>query len=115
MATFQELARDYAKRIKDAIASDGFTSRSRISPQDLRGSRTLQEAKQVKREIDGLIYKQSKKPLSEDDKRKIIEQIDQELGLPRNIQKSYNIVESASNDDLADLADEIENVLGGKK
>jgi len=115
MATFQELARDYAKRIKDAIASDGFTSRSKISPQDLRNSRTLQEAKKIKREIDDLIYTQSKLPLSEDDKRRIIEQIDQELGLPKNIQKSYNIVESASNDDLADLADEIENVLGGKK
>lgn len=115
MATFQELARDYAKRIKDAIASDGFTSRSKISPQDLRNSRTLQEAKKIKREIDDLIYTQNKRPLSEDDKRRIIEQIDQELGLPKNIQKSYNIVESASNDDLADLADEIENVLGGKK
>lgn len=115
MATFQELAKNYAKRIKDAILFDGFTTRSRISPQDLRGSRTLQEAKKIKREIDGLIYTQSNKLLSEDDKRKIIEQIDQELGLPRNIQKSYNIVESASNDDLADLADEIENVLGGKK
>lgn len=115
MAIFQELARDYAKRIKDAIASDGFTSRSKVSPQGLRNSRTLQEAKKIKREIDGLIYTQSKKPLSEEDKRKIIEGIDQELGLPKNIQKSYHIVESASNDDLADLADEIENVLGGKK
>jgi len=115
MATFQVLARDYAKRIREALASDGFTSRSRVSPQDLRRSRTLQEAKSIKREIDGLVYTQSKNPLSEDDKRKIIEQIDQELGLPRKIQKGHNIVESASNDDLSDLADEIENVLGGKK
>lgn len=115
MATLQELARDYAKRIKDAIASDGFTNRSKISQQDLRNSRTLQEAKKIKREIDGLTYSVSKKSLSEEDKRKIIEGIDQELGLPKNIQKSYNIVESASNDDLADLADEIESVLGGKK
>jgi hypothetical protein len=115
MATFQELARDYAKRIREAIASDGFTSRSKISPQDLRNSKTLREAKEVKREIDGLIYTQSKQPLSEADKRAIRDLIDQELGLPRNIQRSHNIVESASNDDLSDLADEIENVLGGKK
>lgn len=115
MATFQELARDYAKRIKEAISSDGFTSRSRISPQDLRGSRTLREAKTIKREIDGLVYTQNQKPLSDADKRNIIEQIDQELGLPRRIEKRYHIVESASNDDLSDLADEIENVLGGKK
>lgn len=115
MATLQGLAKGYAKRIKDAIVSDGFTSRSRIDPQDLRNSRTLQEAKKIKHEIDGLIYTQSKKPVTEDDKRKITEKIDHELGFPRNIQKIYNIVESASNDDLSDLADEIENVLGGKK
>lgn len=115
MATFPERAKDYAKRIREAIASDGFTSRSKISPQDLLNSKTLREAKDIKRAIDGLIYTQSKKPLSENDKRQIIEQIDQELGLPRKIQKGYNIVESASNDDLSDLADEIENVLGGRK
>lgn len=114
MATFQELARDYAKRIREAIASDGFTSRSKVSPQDLRNSRTLREAKDIKREIDGLIYTQSKQPLSEADKRTIKELIDRELGLPVNVQKGYGI-ESASNDDLSDLADVIENVLGGKK
>lgn len=115
MATFQELAKDYAKRIKDAMVSDGFTSKSKISSQDLRNSKTLQEAKQIKRDIDGLVYTQSRKPLSEDDKRKIFEQIDKELGLPKKIQKSQYIVESASNDDLSDLADVIENILGGKK
>ena len=115
MATFQELARDYAERIKGAISSDGFSDRSKVLPQDLRNSQTLREAKRIKQEIDGLVYTQSQKPLSDSDKRSIIEQIDNELGLPKNIQKSYYIVESASNDDLADLADEIENILGGRK
>ena len=115
MATFQDLAKDYAKRIKEAIASDGFTGISRISPQNLLYSRTLQEAKEIKSEIDGLVYSKDNKPLSEDDKHNLIEQIYQELGLPRRIQKNHNIIESASNDDLSDLADEIENLLGGKK
>lgn len=115
MATIQELARGYAKQIKDAIASDGFTSRARVSPQELQNSKTLIELRKVKREIDGLIYTPSNKPISDIDKRNIIEQVDQELGLPTTAQKSFNIVESASNDDLSDLADVIENVLGGKK
>ncbi|WP_158236047.1 hypothetical protein [Hydrogenovibrio sp. SC-1] len=48
MATFQELERDYAKHMKEAIASDGFTSSSKISPQDIQNPRTLQEAKIIK-------------------------------------------------------------------
>jgi len=115
MATFQELASKYAERIKAAISSDGFSSRSKLSPQDLRHSQTLREAKLIKQEIDGLVYSQSQKALTDADKRSIIEKIDGELGLPKNIQKSYHIVEAASNDDLADLADEIENILGGRK
>jgi len=115
MASFQELARQYAKRIREAINADGFNSRSKVSPKDLQGSETLAEAKRVKRDIDGLVYTQSRKQLSEQEKRKLIKQIEEELGLPQNIQKSHNIVESASNDDLSDLADEIENILGGKK
>lgn len=115
MTTLQELAKNYAKRIKDAITSDGFANQTRIKNRDFRSSKTLQEAKKIKQEIDGLVYTQSNKPLTDDDKRKIIKEIDQELGLQRNIQKSYSVVESASNDDLSDLADEIENVLSGNK
>lgn len=115
MATFQELEKEYAKRIKTKIVSDGFTSTSKVSPQDLLHSRTLQEAKKIRREIDLLVYSKSEKPLSESDKYKIIEGIDKELGLPKKIERNFSIVESASNDDLADLADAIENMLGGKK
>lgn len=100
MATFQELARDYARRIREAIASDGFTRGAKASPQDLRNSKTLQEAKKIRREIDGLVYTQNNNPLSEADKRRIKELVDQELGLPKKIQEGYGI-ESASNDDLS--------------
>ncbi|WP_010605706.1 hypothetical protein [Pseudoalteromonas maricaloris] len=115
MATFQELARNYAERIRSAIASDGLSNRTKVYADDLRGSNTLLEAKRIKREIDSLVYSGSNTPLSEADKRDILERLNQELGLPTHRQKSFGIVESASNDDLADLADEIENVLGGKK
>lgn len=112
MATFNELAKDYAERIRRAIRTDNFQTLRSLSPNDLIQSNTLREAKAVKRDIDSLVYTESNKPLSEQDKNRLVQDVDQELGLPRRTQKS--LVESASNDDLADLADEIENVLRGK-
>lgn len=50
MASLQELAQGYAKRIKQAITSDNF-NRFRISTQDLRYSKMLREAKAVKSDI----------------------------------------------------------------
>lgn len=115
MAKMKELAKKYANRIKVAINSDGFPTNKKIDPNDLINSNTQQEIKAVKRDIDGLIYEQSKQRLTEDDKRKIIDEINRELGLPRTIQKSDQLSESASNDDLSDLADAVENMLRGKK
>ena len=80
----------------------------------IKNSKTLQTAKEIGREIDGLVYTASRQPLSDADKRAIKELIDRELGLPTRMQKSF-AVESASNDDLSDLADVIENILGGNK
>ena len=114
MATFQELARDYAERIRKNIELDRFSGYYKIPVESIRNSRTLQEAKAIKREIDQLVYINSNLPLSESDKDAIKGLIDRELGLPQNLLKSYAI-ESASNDDLADLADAIENVLRGGK
>ena len=81
---------------------------------EIKNSKTLQTAKEIGREIDGLVYTASRQPLSDADKRAIKELIDRELGLPTRMQKSF-AVESASNDDLSDLADVIENILGGNK
>jgi len=113
VATFQELAKQYADRIRKAIQADNFSRIRSLSSFDVMGSETLRETKAVKRDIDNLVYTDSRKPLTEQDKDRLVKDIDQELGLPRRIQKS--LVESASNDDLADLADQIENVLKGKK
>lgn len=113
MATFDELAREYAQRIRTAIRTDGFTANRRPWASDVAGSRTLQEAKAVKRDIDGLVYTKNNRSLSPEDKQQIIEQIDRELGLPKRI-IGEGFVNKASNDDFSDLADEIENILKGR-
>ena len=115
MPTYDELAKVYAERIQRAISADGFKLGEGISDNDLRLSNTLSEAKSVKRDIDNLVHTTSKTPLSEDNKRSLIVKINQELGLGGDFYKSHLFIESASNDDLSDLADEIENILSGSK
>ncbi|SGZ09748.1 hypothetical protein [Moritella viscosa] len=113
MATFNEFARQYAQRIKDAIRRDGFRPNQRISSSDIARSYTLSEAKSVKQDIDNLVFTSTNQPLSEADKRKIVEQIDVELGLPKR-KLNEKFVSNASNDDFSDMADEIENILRGR-
>jgi len=112
MATFNELAKRYAQRILDAIAQDGFSEYTTITASALRASKTVQEIKTVKRNIDGLVYTETEKPISESDKTRIIIEIQKELHLPSQRQMEL-VLEAASNDDLSDLADEIENILKG--
>lgn len=114
MPTFQELASGYAKRIRDAIEIDKFTNRKQILAHEIKNSRTLQVAKDISREIDGLVYTNNNQPLSEADKRAIKELIDRALQLPRRLHEGYSL-EAASNDNLSDLADVIENILSGNK
>jgi len=113
MPTYSELAKQYSDRIKSALAKDGFTVTSRISASNLRYSATLKELKAIKSDIDSLVYTESRKSLSENDKSRVLVEIQQELHLP-NLRQMENLVESASNDDLSDLADEIENILKGR-
>jgi hypothetical protein len=114
VATFDELAKQYAARLKKSIASDGFIAHGEVSPEELKTSETLREAKSIKGEIDGLSYTSSGKPLSDADKQIIVERIDEELGRSFEIRKSVPVFESASNDDLSKLADVIESILRGK-
>ncbi len=113
MATINELARQYAERISKAIAEDGFSRGTEISASVLRASKTIRAIKSVKTEIDELTYTETIKPISETDKGKIVAGIQKELRLPTQRQMEI-ILEAASNDDLSDLADEIENILRGR-
>jgi hypothetical protein len=113
MPTFSELGQSYAERIKAALAKDGFTTTSRISASDLPYSSTLRELKAIKSDIDGLVYTESRKALSESDKGRVLIEIQKQLYLP-NVRQIERMVEFASNDDLSDLADTIENILKGR-
>jgi hypothetical protein len=114
MTTFNEhaqrYAQRYAQRILEAIAKDRFSTYTKITASALYASKTIQEIKSVKRDIDALVYPETRKPSSESDKRRIIVEIQKELNVPTQRQME-SIFETASNDDLSDLADEVENIL----
>ena len=113
MPTINELAKRYARRILNAIERDGFSKYKKVTASSLASSATINELKAIKQEIDGLYYSETKKPISEADKLQLITEIQRELHLPSRKQMEM-IFESASNDDLSDLADEIENILKGQ-
>ncbi|ODS31580.1 MAG: hypothetical protein SCARUB_03301 [Candidatus Scalindua rubra] len=114
MATFQELGKQYARRIREAFIADGFSRFKSISPYDLKLSSTLRELKAIHSEIDRLVYTDTNESLSEADKNRIITEIQKELHLP-TFRQTEMIFKAASNDDLTDLANEIENILRGDK
>ena len=115
MTTFNELAKQYAQRIKIALAKDGFSKFSRITASVLRCSATIQESKSVKQDIEGLVYIETKEPLTKTDKQGIIIEIHKELYVPLQRPRPIRLIlEEASDDDLFDIAGEIANILKGR-
>ena len=113
MPTYEDFYKQYARRILQALERDGFSPYSRVTTAQLRGSSTLSELKAIKREIDGLVYEGTSNKLSIQDRNRIYRGLSEELRLP-TLQKSIELCEAASNDDLTDLVDTIDNILKGK-
>lgn len=113
MPSFDDFSKKYARQILEAFHRDGFTVYTRISVQNLRGSNTVSVLKSIKQEIDSLVYEGSTTTLSIADKNKIYEGLSRELRLP-SLQKSAEFCEAASNDDLTDLVDTVDNILKGR-
>ncbi len=110
MPTYSALAKQYSDRIKSALTKDGFTVSSRISPSSLRNSATLKELRAIRTDIDGLVYTEFGKSLSENDKNRVIGQIQKELSMPDPMRMEKQ-VKSAKNDLLPELAETIQNIL----
>ena len=114
MVTFSELSKKYAQRIRSAITNDGFNRLQEVSTSKFRSSGTFDVLKEIRNEINNLVYEENQKPLSDSDKKRIYEDISQELRLPRYKPLSEQaIVKAASNDDLTDLIDAINDIVQG--
>ena len=110
MPTYSTFAKQYSDRIKSAFTKDGFSVSSRVSTSSLKHSETLKELKSIKSDIDGLVYTEFGKSLSENDKNRGIGQIQKNLHLPDPIQMERR-VKPTTNDALPTLAVAIENIL----
>lgn len=114
MATYSELSKKYAQRIRSAITDDGFSRFQEVSTSKFRYSTTFDVLKEIRNEINNLVYERTQKPLSDSDKKRIYEHISRELRLPSYKYLSEQaIVKAASNDDLTDLIDAINDILQG--
>lgn len=114
MPSFEELAAQYASRIRVALGEDRFSTKAFLGPGDVRSSRTLAVLKTIDGEINGLVMSDTKKPLTPEQKRRIYEGIARELGLV-DLTIGEAIVKAASNDDITDLVNYIDRIIRGQK
>lgn len=112
MATYDELSRKYVEKILNAIRQDNFQTTIRITSYDFKRSATFAVLKEIRSEINGVVYENTQRPLSDTDKNDLYRQISEKLGLPSYRQLSENkIIKATSNDDLTDLLDAIDSIL----
>jgi len=109
MPSFEDLSKKFADDIRAALREDGFPRIAAVTEQMVRGSRTASALREIARSLDE-DWKVDDRPLTEDQKRIIIEGAARELGLrkPENLSGG---VKSASNDEFMELTDYIDNEL----
>lgn len=106
--SFKAVGLEYAERIRAAVRTD--TAHGRLSsPDSFRSSDTLAELKEISRELDMLVESTTNKPLSDQDKRTILEHTDADLRLRPG--QSRDFIKAASNDQIADVLDKIDQLL----
>ncbi len=113
MPTLAEFGKSYAERIADALRQDGFTRYATINESVVRSSRTARVLRDILREIDGLVIAETREKLSASDRAAIWRTVATELTLPDAVLMEKAAM-AASNDDLTDLVDTIDNILKGR-
>ncbi len=109
MPSFDELSKQYAERIRAAARLDGNIS---YTLSNITKSYLLQTLKSIKNEIDSLVYESSTRPLSIEDKNRILRDISVKLNASAYRQLSEHIlIKAASNDGLSDLIDIVNQIL----
>ena len=111
MAKFSELAVRYATRIRSSIGADHFSTATRITARDVRLSQTLAVLKEIDREINRLVSSDTNRLLTPSQRRSIYEGIAKELGL-LDLTIGESLVKAASNDEITDLIDYIDQIIG---
>jgi hypothetical protein len=94
MATFQQKGFQYAERLKQS-------------------SDMVSEANAIAKEIDNLVYSKNRKPLTLEDKKKIVEAISEQF--TQTAGEKLDMVTESDNRYYLELVNHILLLLGGKK
>ncbi len=108
MPTFQELAKTYAKELRQAIRTDGFVRGKYLTESMVRASETTATLKWIDKDLDR--YQISGRPLTDTERGEILEIAAEELGssVTESVKRA---TKAASNDSFTDLVDKIDDLL----
>jgi hypothetical protein len=112
MATFDELAEEYAARIRKAVRRDHIAIAARMikTAADLPRTNLAAEMGEIAGEINGLVYSSTKAALSETDKAAIAERVGKKLKLKRP-EIVWMVTKGASVQNFLAVLTEIETII----
>lgn len=101
MPTYDEIASQYAEKIKSAVKGSGLTKSASSITESVKRDKIVNVLKEIFHDINR--YKKDNKPLSNSDKENIFKLVGKKLGLSRP-EKVYLMIREASNDQFVALA-----------
>jgi len=101
MATYDEIASQYAEKIKSAVKSSGLTKSASLITEATKRDQIINLLKELASDVKK--YRSEDKPLSEANKEYLFELVGKKLGLSKP-DKIYLILREASNDQFVALA-----------
>jgi hypothetical protein len=112
MPSFEELSKDYAQRVADALRQDSFTKAASITESTIRYSRVVEAFKEIGQEVRRL-RKPDGEPLTQSERDEILEGAGRRLNLPDPGTFS-NATKRASNDSYMELVNDIADIVRTK-
>lgn len=115
--TYKEIAEKFAQKIRNGAKQTELKESSSVTVIKEAFSKRdpiLEALKSIKNDLDGYVYSETKKPLSEDDKRDILKQAGEILGLSKPADLIY-IVKEASNENAIALLTYISQFINDLK
>jgi hypothetical protein len=100
MPTFAEISQQYAAKIREAIAKDGFTRTASINEARIKVSHIKAALEEIDDDLD--TWTIDKKPLTEGQKGSIVEGVAGNLGIPE-ADVIARALKSATNDSHVDM------------
>lgn len=117
MATLQDFGQQYAEEIRQALRQDRIARTAGLIKKavDLASSSNLAKAmKKIGKECEGLVYSSTNKPVSEEDKQEIANEIARQLGwdAPGTIRR---LIKGGSVDALMQVSQQMEALFTAVK